>query len=44
MGMFSRKEVEENVIKAPRRSKTRETKEVEVTQVVEEIIEVYQGD
>ena len=42
MGIFSKRKVEENVIQAPRRSKTREKTEVEVTQDVEEITEVLQ--
>lgn len=43
MGIFSkRKKVEENVIQAPRRSKTRQKTEVEVTKNIEEVIEVLE--
>ena len=44
MGIFSRKKAEQDVIQAPRRSKSRKKVEVEVTQDVEEIVEVLQED
>ena len=44
MGLFTRKKTEQNVIQAPRRKKSRDIKEVEVTQVVKEIIEVDRKD
>ena len=44
MGMFSKKKVDQKVIEAPRRKKSRERVEVEVTQDVEEVVEVIQGD
>lgn len=43
MGIFSRKKNEQDVIQAPRRSKSRERVEVEVVQDVEKIVETLQG-
>ena len=42
--IFSRKKAEDKIVSAPRRKKTREEVEVEVTQNIEKIAEVVDGD